>query len=147
MNDLTYKETNNKHLDNWMPHLSEEEKIQLNSDLSDYEWYSIIDKNQTTVSIFQIINVRNHYSKNLDIHFSPSTKNNDDIIAIVIFIFESILNICSESKIKMVKFHTHDALLHEIFIILADEYQTLYIIDSVKKYGKWIEVELNITTI
>ncbi len=146
MNDLTYKETNNKHLDNWMPHLSEEEKIQLNSDLSDYEWYSIIDKNQTTVSIFQIINVRDHYSKNLDIRFSPSTKNNDDIIAIVIFIFESILNICNESKIKMVKFHTHDALLHEIFIILADKYQTLYIIDSVKKYGKWIEVELNITT-
>lgn len=126
----------------WKKQLSTENVIKLESDLEDYAWHSVLDNNQL-VAVFQIINVLYKYSKNLDIKFAPTVRNERENIAdIVIFIYNSILEICENQAIKRIKIHTHDPLMEFIFQELSNNYQKENLIKSVKKYGKWVEITL-----
>lgn len=132
-------------LKDWKKHLSSNQIEQLDSDLDDYVWHSVT-KDKKVLAIFQIIDVLNKYAKNLDIRFHPTqtTQNKDDeeIINIIIFIFNSIVDICDNNKIKKFKIHTHDYLMVHIFGFLSYKYEKGKIIKSAKTYGKWVEVEL-----
>jgi len=129
----------------WKQLLSIEEKICFESDLSDYEWYSVSD-NGYIVAVFQIIDVRDQYAKNLSVLFSPARFNRysverkelDYAIRIMIFIFDAIVSICS-GKMRKIKFHTHDTMMNIIFSRLAESHNG---VKDVKKYGKWVEVEI-----
>jgi len=121
-------------------------KIYLDSDLNDYNWYSVTSSD-TVLAIFQIIDVRSSYSKNLSIYFSPekftrdgpNEEELDHIIKVIIFIFDSIVQICSENKMEKVKFHTHDKLMELIFSRLAKSHK---LVKNARKYGKWVEVSI-----
>lgn len=144
MTNLQHSKITLSDLNEWITHLSEEEKLQLRSDLDDYEWHSVsvIDDSQIK-AIFQIIDVRNHYAKNLNIRFHPTTsKDDENLIKIILFIFSSIVSICSDNKLKKIKFHTHDELMRVIFGILTDHQLENGTIVAAKKYGKWIEITL-----
>ncbi len=144
MTNLQHKEITHDDLKEWITHLSEEEKLQLKSDLDDYNWHSVTDDSKDYIrAIFQIIDVRDQYAKNLSIHFHPKTnKDDDDLIEIILFIFSSIVSVCSENKLKQIKFHTHDDLMRVIFGILTDHQLENGTIVAAKKYGRWIEITL-----
>lgn len=139
---MKYEEINKDNLESWKMLLSAEDVIKLDSDLDDYVWYSIIDEEQI-VAIFQIIDVKVDYSKNIDIKFSPIIRREDErIIDIIVFIYESMLKICNKNKINKIKIHTHDPLMKFIFQELSTTHHNNNTIKNVKKYGKWIEIDL-----
>ncbi len=137
---MKFRKTLRNDLDSWKTRLSSEDIIKLDSDLDDYTWYSVIEDSQI-IAVFQIINVIKSFSKNLDIKFSPTTRQeNKNIVGIIIFIYESMLQICKDEKvINKIKIHTHDPLMKFLFQELSNMDKE---IKSVKKYGKWVEIDL-----
>jgi len=146
---LDYSKIKNKEdfVSEWGSHLSEEEKICLQSDLNDYEWYAVSDENGKTLAIFQIISVLDQYSKNLNVKFSPkefsslllNREDLDKVIEVIVFIFFSIIEICQDDQVKKIKLHTHDEIMGKIFSGLIDLHDG---VKNIKKYGKWIEAEI-----
>ncbi len=144
MSNLRHDEITKSNLTEWISHLSEVEKIQFDSDLDDYIWHSVTDSNNDIKAIFQIINVRDLYAKNLSIRFHPQTDPNDQalLVDVISFIFNSIVAICSDQLISKIKFHTHDELMIVIFGILSQHHVEMENIKEAKRYGKWIEITL-----
>lgn len=139
---MEFRETHKDDLDNWKTRLSAEDIIKLDSDLDDYAWYSVIENSQV-IAVFQIINVIKIYSKNLDIKLSPTTRNdNKNNMKIIVFIYNSMLQICQNEKINKIKIHTHDPLMKFIFQELSSMDKSGNTIKNVKKYGKWVEIDL-----
>lgn len=128
-------------LEEWKRYLDPTEKEVLNSELEDYDWFAV-EKDGKVIAIFQIINVLNKCSKNLKIHFHPSFKQDEhNVVAIIIFIYESMLNICDKKDIKKLKLYIDDLLVHSIFMIIANHQEkTNKDIKRVQNYGKWIEI-------
>jgi hypothetical protein len=70
---LTYQkvDTNDLILEDWKRYLDLTEKAGFESELSDYDWYSVVE-NQKVIAVFQIIKVKRvKYAKNLKIIFHP----------------------------------------------------------------------------
>lgn len=128
-------------LEEWKRYLDPTEKEVLNSELEDYDWFAV-EKDGKVIAIFQIINVLSKYSKNLKIHFHPSFKQDEhNVVAIIIFIYESMLNVCGKKDIKKLKLYIDDLLVHSIFMIIANHQEkTNKDIERVQNYGKWIEI-------
>ncbi|MDX8384794.1 MAG: hypothetical protein R8M45_11985 [Ghiorsea sp.] len=130
----------------WKTRLSEEEKIVFESDLDDYQWYVVTSDDDAILAVFQVIDVRKSYAKNLSIRFNPVIFSNDfiekemldQIVEVVIFIFDSIVSICS-GKMETIKFHTHDKMMGLIFSRLADIHKR---VKNARKYGRWVEVTI-----
>jgi molecular chaperone GrpE (heat shock protein) len=129
-------------LEEWRRFLTEEEKEILTSELSDYEWHAVLKDNKV-IAIFQIINVLNEYAKNLRIHFHPTFKQGEsDIADIIIFIYQSMLEICDKKDIKKLKLYVDNSLMHAIFMIIATHQAESKDIIKVRNYSKWIEIQM-----
>ncbi|WXT99315.1 MAG: hypothetical protein Ctma_1503 [Catillopecten margaritatus gill symbiont] len=61
--EYTHEKTTENHLEDWKKFLNEEEKLEFNSELEDYSWYTILDENGEVIAIFEIINVVNSHHK------------------------------------------------------------------------------------
>ena len=128
-------------LQDWKQYLEPTEKAIFESELSDFEWHAVLQNNKV-ISVFQIINVLDKYAKNLKIHFHPIFEQNDNnVIEIIIFIYESMLKICDEENVKKLKLFIDNELMHGIFMIIAT-HQAENDIINFKNYGKWIEIQM-----
>jgi hypothetical protein len=95
-------EQNDLILQDWQRYLDPTENAIFESELIDFEWHAVLD-GKKVIAIFQIINVLNRYAKNLKIRFHPSFNQDDyNISQIIIFIYNSMLSICNEQKVKIV---------------------------------------------
>jgi molecular chaperone GrpE (heat shock protein) len=129
-------------LEDWKRYLETTEKATFDSEMNDFEWHAVLNDNKV-IAIFQIINVLDQYAKNLKIHFHPSFKQEEyDIIQIIIFIYDSMLNICDDKGIKKLKLYIDDVLMHSIFMIIATHQADNEDIIEVKNYSKWIEIQM-----
>jgi hypothetical protein len=136
-------DTNDLILEDWKRYLDLTEKAIFESELSDYDWYSVVE-NQKVIAVFQIIKVKRvKYAKNLKIIFHPDFKNDEnDIVEIILFIYKSMLFICSGEKIKKLKLYIDDLLIHSIFMVIAKHQAGNKDIIKVENYRKWIEIHM-----
>lgn len=144
-NSFSYENTKEEHLTQWKRLLTDEEILELESEISDYEWYTLLDEDGEVLSIFQIINVLNTRAKNLQIHFNPlkldyTLKN---IVSIIIAIYQTIIKICKDKQIYKLKMYLPldyiNRIVREIVIYEAKNNR----IQNHKKYTNWIELEIN----
>ncbi|WXU00453.1 MAG: hypothetical protein Ctma_1168 [Catillopecten margaritatus gill symbiont] len=136
-------DSNDITLENWKGYLDPTEKAIFESELGDYEWHIVLNDSKV-VAIFQIINVLDRYAKNLKIQFHPDFNHDDnDIIGIIIFIYESMLSICDEKAIKKLKLYIDNSLIHNIFMTIATHQAENKDIIEVKNYSKWIEIHMH----
>ena len=143
---LTYQkvDTNDLILEDWKRYLDLTEKAIFESELSDYDWYLVVE-NHKVIAVFQIIKVKCvKYAKNLKIIFHPDFKNDEnDIVEIILFIYESMLLVCSGEEIKKLKLYIDDLLIHSIFMVIAKHQADNKDIMKVENYRKWIEIYMH----
>jgi hypothetical protein len=134
---------NDSILEDWKRYLDPTQKAVFESELSDFEWHAVLDGDKKIIAVFQIINVLDKYAKNLNIHFHPTFKKDDDnIINIIIFIYNSMLLICKKKDIKKLKLYIDDSLILNIFMIITTHQAENKDIMKAKNYGKWIEIQM-----
>lgn len=129
-------------LEDWKRYLTPTKKAIFDGELEDHDWYGVLENNEV-IAIFQIIDVLKKYAKNLEIHFHPNFKPNDhNIIDIIFFIYESMLRICDNKKIKKLKLYIDNSLIYDIFTIIATHQAKNRDIINTINYGKWIEIQI-----
>ncbi|VVM24547.1 hypothetical protein BSPWISOXPB_4824 [uncultured Gammaproteobacteria bacterium] len=59
------------------------------------------------------------------------------------FIYESMLLVCSGEEIKKLKLYIDDLLIHSIFMVIAKHQADNKDIMKVENYRKWIEIHMH----
>jgi len=100
-------------------------------------------------AIFDLQNVRNQFSKNLVIFFSPNIATSDDGLtideiesagALLVTIFMELIAISKDQKLEKVKIHSHDRVLLACFSGFATYLESTGGWRA-KAYDSWIELE------
>jgi hypothetical protein len=145
MTEYQYEKTIESHLKNWMKFLTEDGKLSFNADLDNENWYSVILETHT-IAVFQIVeNKRDDCYKNLEIKFNPHHfKSTGNSIKTILFIYESMLDICEDKNIFKLKLHIKEKFLKEVLDMIV-EYEIKYNdkIKNLKYYGAWIDFEIS----
>ena len=143
--NFSYKRTKEEHLTKWKTLLDDEEISELESEISDYEWYTLLDKDGEVLSIFQIINVLNIRAKNLQIRFNPFKLDYtlENIVLIIFAIYKAIIKICEDKQIYKLKMYLPVDYVNNIMMRIATYEEGSNRIKNLKKYTNWIEFEIN----
>ena len=139
-----YKKTIDLHLKTWIKFLSEDEKLSFNAELESGEWHSILENNEV-IAIFQILTNKNDKSaKSLSINFNNHYFKNIGVsIDIILFIYDSMLDICKNENIFKLKLHIKEKFVKDVFdMIVGYEIKHANKITNLKTYGAWIDFEI-----
>lgn len=143
--DFNCTKTTDEHLKQWKTLLNNEEIAELESEISDYEWYTLLNKDDEVLSIFQIINVLNTRAKNLQIRFNPFKEKYTlkNIVSVIFAIYQAITKICQDKQIYKLKMYLPVKYVNDIMIKIAMFEAGNNKIKNLKKYTNWIEFEIN----